>query len=155
MNLFVYDYDGTLVECVGTYEQDKDLQKFKRDNTFLRNLFLKKLPLCNSCNNNYDNGDVVVIMTAREERWWLPLVLWLKGIKYTLLIQRHKNQDMDSASLKKFLMWKLLQDNVGVSFFAKVFVDDLKSNRDSIESTFKEFIVLDANKANKGGNYET
>ena len=31
--LFVFDYDNTLVEAVGTYERDFDLGKFEKDNT--------------------------------------------------------------------------------------------------------------------------
>ena len=43
-DIYVFDIDNTILETVGTYEQDYNLDKFQRDNTFLRNLGLKKLP---------------------------------------------------------------------------------------------------------------
>jgi hypothetical protein len=55
--LFVFDYDNTLVEAVGTYERDFDLGKFEKDNTFLNNLKTKNLPLVKSCNNAYRRKD--------------------------------------------------------------------------------------------------
>ena len=142
--LFVFDYDDTLVEPVGTYERDFDLGKFEKDNTFLNNLKTKNLPLVKSCNNAYRRKDAYcVIMSSRADTWWFPLILWIKGIKYDLLLLRHKGNTMDTPSLKRNLMFKLLQDNIG-QFTTKIFVDDVQENLDAIKQTFPEFVVVNA-----------
>ena len=142
--LFVFDYDNTLVEAVGTYERDFDLGKFEKDNTFLNNLKTKKLPLAKSCNNAYRRKDAYcVIMSARADTWWFPLLLWLKGIKYDLLLLRHRGNALDTPSLKRNLMFKLLQDNLG-QFTTRIFVDDVQENLDAIKQTFPEFVVINA-----------
>ena len=142
--LFVFDYDNTLVESVGTYERDFDLRKFEKDNTFWNNLKTKKLPLAKSCNNAYRRKDAYcVIMSSRADTWWFPLLLWIKGIKYDLLLLRHKGNTMDTPSLKRNLMFKLLQDNLG-QFTTRIFVDDVQENLDAIKQTFPEFVVVNA-----------
>lgn len=144
--LFVFDYDNTLVEPVGTYERDFDLGKFEKDNTFLNNLKTKKLPLVKSCNNAYRRKDAYcVIMSSRANTWWFPLLLFIKGIKYDLLLLRHKGNTLDTASFKRNLMFKLLQDNLG-QFTTKIFVDDVQENLDAIKTTFPEFVVINAEK---------
>ena len=50
-NIIVFDIDNTIFESVGTFEKDYDLNKFEKDNTFIRNLFTKKLPLFDSIKN--------------------------------------------------------------------------------------------------------
>ncbi len=142
--LFVFDYDNTLVESVGTYERDFDLGKFEKDNTFWNNLKTKKLPLAKSCNNAYRRKDAYcVIMSSRANTWWFPLLLFIKGIKYDLLLLRHKSNKMDTPSLKRNLMFKLLQDNLG-QFTTRIFVDDVQENLDAIKQTFPEFVVVNA-----------
>ena len=142
--LFVFDYDNTLVESVGTYERDFDLGKFEKDNTFLNNLKTKNLPLVKSCNNAYRRKDAYcVIMSSRANTWWFPLLLWIKGIKYDLLLLRHRANKMDTPSLKRNLMFKLLQDNIG-QFTTRIFVDDVQENLDAIKTTFPEFVVVNA-----------
>ena len=144
--LFVFDYDDTLVEPVGTYERDFDLGKFEKDNTFLNNLKTKNLPLVKSCNNAYRRKDAYcVIMSSRANTWWFPLLLFIKGIKYDLLLLRHKGNTLDTASFKRNLMFKLLQDNLG-QFTTKIFVDDVQENLDAIKTTFPEFVVINAEK---------
>ena len=98
----------------------------------------------------YSNGDLIVLMTSRERTWWLPFVLWWHGIKYDLLLERHQGSTLDSPTLKKFMLWHLMDKFVGISFKRYVFIDDLKSNRDSIEANFPEFEVIDANEINRG-----
>jgi len=144
--LFVFDYDNTLVESVGTYERDFDLGKFEKDNTFWNNLKTKKLGLVKSCNNAYRRKDAYcVIMSSRADTWWFPLLLFIKGIKYDLLLLRHKGNTLDTASFKRNLMFKLLQDNLG-QFTTKIFVDDVQENLDAIKTTFPEFVVINAEK---------
>ena len=144
--LFVFDYDKTLVESVGTYERDFDLRKFEKDNTFWNNLKTKNLPLVKSCNNAYRRKDAYcVIMSSRANTWWFPLLLFIKGIKYDLLLLRHKGNTLDTASFKRNLMFKLLQDNLG-QFTTRIFVDDVQENLDAIKQSFPEFVVINAEK---------
>ena len=144
--LFVFDYDNTLVESVGTYERDFDLRKFEKDNTFWNNLKTKNLPLVKSCNNAYRRKDAYcVIMSSRANTWWFPLLLFIKGIKYDLLLLRHKGNTLDTASFKRNLMFKLLQDNLG-QFTTRIFVDDVQENLDAIKQSFPEFVVINAEK---------
>ena len=86
---------------------------------------------------------LIAIMSSRANTWWFPLLLWIKGIKYDLLLLRHKGNKMDNASLKRNLMFKLLQDNLG-QFTTRIFVDDVQENLDAIKTTFPEFVVVNA-----------
>ena len=88
LNIMVFDIDNTIFQAVGTFEKDYDLDKFERDNTFFRNLFLPKLPLAYSIKQYYeDDNSLVIIQTARKVKWWLPLLLFIHGIRYHYLIQ--------------------------------------------------------------------
>ena len=59
------------------------------------------------------------------------------------LLLRHKGNTMDTPSLKRNLMFKLLQDNLG-QFTTRIFVDDVQENLDAIKQTFPEFVVVNA-----------
>ena len=152
-DIYVFDIDNTILETVGTYEQDYNLDKFQRDNTFLRNLGLKKLPCFYAISNYFDKvgkygtRNLVVIQTARSKKWWLALILWLKGVKYDVLLQRPRANNMDSGKLKKsqlidLIMFRKL--NVGNIFF----IDDNKTNLDEIQ-TMKHAITYNADELNK------
>jgi hypothetical protein len=142
--MVVFDYDNTLYESVGTFEQDHDLNKFIKDNSFWNNLFTKALPLATSVNEFYKDGEtLVVIQTARAERWWFPLLLFIKGIKYHYVIQRPRANYSHSANLKKSQMVDFLMRNPRYKNCFKVFVDDYKPNRDQLETV--GFSVYNAN----------
>jgi ATP-dependent Zn protease len=95
--LSVFDFDDTLCEAVGTYESDRNLAKFKQDNTFVNNLKTKTLPTLNILFSDLKkNNCKVVIQTAREEKWWLPIILFFKGISYHHSIQRRKGETTSS-----------------------------------------------------------
>jgi hypothetical protein len=151
-NLIVTDHDKTIgYNKKSTFEEDGDLPKWRKANTLWNNLFYwVPLPIARALRECYDNGDCIVIMTSREKKWWLPFVLWWHGIKYDLLLERHEGTTLSSADLKKFMMWHLLDKFVGVRFKRYLFIDDLKSNRDSIEANFQQFEVIDANEINRG-----
>ena len=91
-DVYVFDIDNTIFESVGTYEQDYNLDKFEMDNTFFRNLALRRLPCFYSIEKYFDKigkygtRNIVVLQTARSKKWWLPLILFLKGVKYDVLI---------------------------------------------------------------------
>ena len=152
-DIYVFDIDNTIFESVGTYEQDYNLDKFEMDNTFFRNLALRRLPLFYSIGRYFDKigkygtRNIVVLQTARSKKWWLPLILFLKGVKYDVLIQRPKFNNMDSGKLKRTQLIDLImfrRINIGNLFF----IDDSKINRDEID-TLKFAITYNADELNK------
>ena len=152
-DVYVFDIDNTIFESVGTYEQDYNLDKFEMDNTFFRNLALRRLPCFYSIEKYFDKigkygtRNIVVLQTARSKKWWLPLILFLKGVKYDVLIQRPKFNNMDSGKLKRTQLIDLImfrKINIGNLFF----IDDSKINRDEI-NTLKFAITYNADELNK------
>tara|TARA_Y100001972_G_C7554327_1_gene278558 strand:- start:15 stop:593 length:579 start_codon:yes stop_codon:yes gene_type:complete len=152
-DIYVFDIDNTIFESVGTYEQDYNLDKFEMDNTFFRNLALRRLPCFYSIERYFDKigkygtRNIVVLQTARSKKWWLPLILFLKGVRYDVLIQRPKFNNMDSGKLKRTQLIDLImfrRINIGNLFF----IDDSKINRDEID-TLKFAITYNADELNK------
>tara|TARA_B100000927_G_C16389713_1_gene438830 strand:+ start:281 stop:841 length:561 start_codon:yes stop_codon:yes gene_type:complete len=147
-DVYVFDIDNTIFESVGTYEKDYNLDKFQKDNTFFRNLFLKKLPLFYAIKNYYGKyNKLVVIQTARQKKWWLPLLLWIKGVRYDYLMQRPISNTQDSGKLKRtqlvnLILWRKIK--IGNVFF----IDDDKQNRDEIQ-TLDYALVFNAEKLNR------
>jgi len=147
-DVYVFDIDNTIFQAVGSFEKDYDLQKFIKDNTFLRNLFLKKLPLFYSIAKFFGKPNtLVVIQTARAKKWWLPFVLWIKGVKYDVLMQRPISNNEPSYSLKRtqlinLILWRKIK--IGNVFF----IDDNKQNRDEI-NTLAYAITFNAIELNK------
>ena len=152
LNIMVFDIDDTIFKSVGTYEKDYDLDKFKRDNTFFKNLFLEKLPLAYSIKQYYDDPNtLVIVQTARQKKWWLPLLLFVRGIRYDYLIQRPITNNSHSEQLKKTQLVDFLMRHTEIHNPFIGFVDDNKENRDSIQ-TLSNAHVYDANYFNsKGG----
>ena len=135
--LVVFDIDDTIFESVGTYEKDYDLKKFIKDNSLWNNLFLKKLPLFQKVNDFYLMKSYVVIQTARASRRWLkPLLKYRYGLLFHELIQRPVENDMSSNDLKREQLIQFIMNHKEFSgkYFHKIFVDDSKANRDSVES---------------------
>ena len=146
--LFCTDLDKTLFEAVGTYEKDGDLAKFISENTFWNNLWTRSLPCKDTCNHFYETGHAyVVIVTSRERKWWLPLLLAIRGVKYHLLIQREKGNITATEDLKYFQLAQLIDSNSGIFRGCdKIFIDDFKPNRDKAEML--GFSVYDPDKLN-------
>ena len=152
-NIIVFDIDDTIFESVGTFEKDFDLNKFEKDNTFIRNLFTKKLPLFDSIKNYYyDKNFLVIIHTARKYKWWLGLVLFLRGVKYHYLIQRPTSNRQATGKLKKSQLVDFILKHNEIKNPFVAFVDDSKENRDEIQ-TLRYAHVYNANYYNskKGG----
>ena len=151
LNIMVYDIDDTIFKAVGTYEKDYDLKKFEKDNTFIKNLFLEKLPLAYTINNYYyDNNSLVIIQTARAVKWWLPLILFIRGIRYHYLIQRPRANNSPSPQLKKSQLVDFIQRHTEIKSYFLGFIDDNKQNRDAIQ-TLRFAHVYDANHFNSKG----
>ena len=143
----VFDFDDTLCEAVGTYEIDRDLDKFRQDNTFFNNLKTRPLPTLDILLEDLKNNNCkVVIQTAREEKWWLPLILFYKGISYHHLIQRGRGVTTSSDLLKKQQLEDFIQSNnlqqVPVSFY-----DDQHKNLETV-SQIKNTTVFDSKISN-------
>jgi len=147
--LYCTDLDKTLFAPVGTYEEDGDLAKFVSDNTFWNNLWTKKLPCKDTCNHFYDTGYAyVVIVTSREKKWWLPLLLWLRGVKYHQLIEREVGNTTATEDLKYFQLAMLIDSQSGIfRGCEKIFMDDFKPNRDKAQ--LLGFSAYDADKFNR------
>ena len=151
LNIMVFDIDNTIFQAVGTYEQDYDLKKFERDNTFIKNLFLKKLPLAYSIKQYYeDDNSLVIIQTARKVKWWLPLLLFIRGIRYHYLIQRPTANNSPSPQLKKSQLVDFIQRHNEIKNYFLGFIDDSKENRDAIQ-TLNYAHVYDADYFNSKG----
>ena len=130
-----FDFDGTLFTPVGTFEKDYDVNKFKKDNSFIRNLFTKELPLAKELRKAKKRGDIIFIITAREYKWWFPLLLFLRNIPYDEIRQRPKERKIDTAKLKKEQLIDLIS-KYGNSYYLD-FYDDSKINCDEIEQGVK------------------
>jgi len=147
-DLYVFDIDNTIFKAVGSYEKDYDLQKFIKDNTFFNNLSLKKLPVFYAISKFFGKPNtLVVIQTARARKWWLPFYLWLRGVKYDVLLERPISNNQPSGELKKtqlvnLILWRKIK--IGNVFF----IDDSKENRDVIQ-TLSYAITFDAEEMNK------
>ena len=152
-DIYCFDLDNTLLESIGTYEKDCDLKKFIRDNTFFKNLSIKKLPLAVLPNmKKGKKGNLIVIQTSRATKFWLPFILWFHGIQYDVLLQRPKGNNMPSGNLKKEQLKHLIlfkKINIGNVFF----FDDLKENRDNVEQ-LDYAIVHDPQEINKSITYD-
>ena len=152
-DIYCFDLDNTLLESIGTYEKDYDLKKFIRDNTFFKNLSIKKLPLAVLPNmKKGKRGNLIVIQTSRARKFWLPFILWFHGIQYDVLLQRPKGNKMPSGNLKKEQLKHLIlfkKINIGNVFF----FDDLKENRDKVEQ-LEYAIVHDPSEINKSITYD-
>ena len=150
--LSVFDFDDTLCEAVGTYELDRDLAKFKKDNTFVNNLKTKTLPILNILLSDLKENDCkVVIQTAREEKWWLPLILLCKGISYHYLIQRGRGVTTSSDLLKKQQLEEFIETN-NLQNVRVFFYDDQRKNLERV-SQIRNTIVFDSNIINKNRSF--
>lgn len=146
--LSVFDFDDTLCEAVGTYESDRNLAKFKQDNTFVNNLKTKTLPTLNILFSDLKkNNCKVVIQTAREEKWWLPIILFFKGISYHHLIQRRKGETTSSDLLKKKQLEEFIESNE-LQQVQVFFYDDQKKNLEAVKQIRNTF-VFDSKNINK------
>ena len=151
INIIVFDIDDTIFKSVGTFEQDYDLNKFEKDNTFFRNLFTKKLPLFYQIKEYYyEYNYLVIIQTARAKKWWLPLVLFLRGVKYHYLIQRPKSNTQATGKLKKSQLVDFVLRHKEIKNPFITFIDDSKENRDEIQ-TLTFATVYNAKELNKKG----
>jgi hypothetical protein len=124
--IVIFDYDETLI--LGETPEGETLSGFYRRNTFLNNLFYKKTNLVKYAREEKAKGNLIVICTAREKRFWLKAVLILKGIPCDILIERKKGDKTPSGILKKAQLLKLIISDNKFLFLDKEFYDDSETN---------------------------
>ena len=130
MKICIFDYDETLIE--GKTPTGETLSAFYRRNTFLNNLFYKKTNLVKLAKEEKARGNLIVICTAREKRFWLKAILFLKGIPCDVLIERAIGDITPSGLLKQKQILQLIISNNDYIFADKDFYDDSQENLDSV-----------------------
>jgi len=73
-------------------------------------------------------GNLIVICTAREKRFWLKAVLFLKGIPCDVLIERAIGDITPTGLLKQKQILQLIISNNDYIFADKDFYDDSQEN---------------------------
>ena len=128
MKICIFDYDETLI--LGETPKGETLSAFYRRNTFLNNLFYKKTNLVKLAKQEKAKGNLIVICTAREKRFWLPLILFFKNIPCDVLIERPIGDITPTGLLKQKQILQLIISNNDYIFADKDFYDD---NSDNLE----------------------
>ena len=126
----IFDYDGCLIHEYAP--KGETLSAFARRNTFWKNLFYKTTNLLLILLEEKSKGNLIVICTAREYRWWLPFVLWFKGIPYDVLIQRYVGDMTPTGILKQKQILEFIISNNDYIFADKDFYDDNQENLDMV-----------------------
>ena len=130
MNIIILDYDETLI--IAKTPEGETLSGFYRRNTFYNNLFYKPTNLVRYAREQKAKGNLIVICTAREKRFWLRWVLLFKGIPCDVLIERKRGDSTPSGILKQKQILELIISNNDYIFADKEFYDDSQENLDSI-----------------------
>ena len=141
MKICIFDYDETLIE--GKTPTGETLSAFYRRNTFLNNLFYKKTNLVKLAKEEKAKGNLIVICTAREKRFWLKAILFLKGIPCDVLIERAIGDITPSGLLKQKQILQLIISNNDYIFADKDFYDDSQENLKEV-SKINNVKVFDA-----------
>ena len=141
MKICIFDYDETLI--IGETPTGETLSAFYRRNTFLNNLFYKKTNLVKLAKQEKAKGNLIVICTAREKRFWLKAVLFLKGIPCDVLIERGIGDITPTGLLKQKQILQLIISNNDYIFADKDFYDDSQENLDMV-SKINNITVYDA-----------
>jgi len=126
MKICIFDYDETLI--IGETPTGETLSAFYRRNTFFNNLFYKKTNLVKLAREEKAKGNLIVICTAREKRFWLKAVLFLKGIPCDVLIERAIGDITPTGLLKQKQILQLIISNNDYIFADKDFYDDSQEN---------------------------
>lgn len=141
MKICIFDYDETLIE--GKTPTGENLSAFYRRNTFLNNLFYKKTNLVKLAKEEKAKGNLIVICTAREKRFWLKAILFLKGIPCDVLIERPIGDITPTGLLKQKQILQLIISNNDYIFADKDFYDDSQENLNEL-SKINNIKVFDA-----------
>jgi len=146
----IYDLDGTIIDSSHRATHDEngniDLDNWKAKSTkeFIFNDSL--LPLYCQLQEDYKNGDMVILCTARELGKWDYEYIHAHNIYYDRIISRPKGNATIDAELKKSQL-RYLFNLPQYRNILKIFYDDNPSNLSAIGSLGA--VVVDAR------NYQT
>ncbi len=131
----IYDLDGTIIDSSHRSKHDEngnlDLQHWKLNNT-KENIFRDDLlPMYWQLRSDYENGNIVVLCTARELGKYDYEFIHSMGIYYDYIISRPagnitKDEILKKAQLRHFWNFKQFRK------MRKQFADDRKANLKAI-----------------------
>jgi len=127
----IYDLDGTIIDSSHRAKMDQngklDLEHWKANNT-KENIFNDDLlPMYWQLVNDYKNGDIIILCTARELTKWDWEYIHSMGIYYDYVKSRPIGENMTDWKLKR----NLLNPFFNLKPFNKIvkyFYDDNDSN---------------------------
>ena len=94
----IYDLDGTIIDSshrrATKPNGEIDLDKWRETNTKEYIFQDTLLPMYWQLVNDYKNGDIIVICTARELNKWDYRFIHSMGIYYDILFQDHQQQQL-------------------------------------------------------------
>lgn len=133
----IYDLDGTIIDSSHRAKHDQngilDLEDWKRNNT-KENIFKDDLlPMYWQLRSDYEQGNIIVLCTARELGKWDLEYIHSMGIYYDYIISRPKGISTKDEILKKAQLrhfWNFKQ----FKKMQKTFADDRQENLDEIQT---------------------
>lgn len=133
----IYDLDGTVIDSSHRATHDEngniDLSDWKAKST--KDLIFQDslMPLYCQLQEDYKNGDMIIICTARELSKWDYEYIHSHNIYYDRIISRPKGNNTSDSTLKKSQL-RYLFNLPQYRNILKVFYDDNPSNLSAIGS---------------------
>ena len=110
----IWDLDGTVIDSSHRYSTlpngDIDLPRWIADNTRANIEQDKLLPLARLMRSNYQQGDIVIICTARVLGVWDHVFLADHGIKAQFILSRALGDNRGDAEMKRQKLLALFAD---------------------------------------------
>ena len=114
MQYKIWDLDGTVIDSSHRYSTlangDIDLPKWIADNTRENIANDSLLPLARLMRSNYQQGDIVIICTARVLGVWDHVFLADHGIKAHFILSRALGDNRGDAEMKRSKLLALFSD---------------------------------------------
>jgi len=114
MQYKIWDLDGTVIDSSHRYSTlengDIDLPKWIADNTRENIERDSLLPLARLMRSNYQQGDIVIICTARVLGVWDHVFLADHGIKAHFILSRALGDNRGDAEMKRSKLLALFSD---------------------------------------------
>tara|TARA_Y100000592_G_scaffold23952_1_gene37381 strand:+ start:165 stop:677 length:513 start_codon:yes stop_codon:yes gene_type:complete len=133
----IYDLDGTIIDSSHRAKHDEhgnlDLDHWKENNTKENILNDDLLPMYWQLRNDYENGNIVILCTARELGKWDLEFIHKMGIYYDYIYSRPKANFTKDEILKKAQLrhfWNFKQYRK----YRKYFYDDKVENLREIKT---------------------
>ena len=114
MQYKIWDLDGTVIDSSHRYSTlengDIDLPRWIADNTRANIEKDTLLPLARLMRSNYQQGDIVIICTARVLGVWDHCFLAENGIKAQFILSRALGDNRGDAEMKRAKLFALFAD---------------------------------------------